>query len=75
MITRALSEIVQARTWNLMIDMVAQTGRYKPNAPDLGGANFIVEGEKRYWLHVALGRDLLNGGVDVLGAQLEPVSE
>jgi hypothetical protein len=74
-ITRALSEIVQARTWNLMIDLVAQTGRYKPNAPDLGGGNFIVEGEKRYWLHVALGRDLLNGGVDVLGAQLEPVSE
>ena len=74
-VTRALSEIVQARTWNLMIDVIAQTGRYKPNAPDLSGNNFIVEGEKRNWLHVALGRDLVNGQVDVLGSQLEPVSE
>jgi len=36
----------------------------------------IVEGEKRYWLHVALGRDLnADGSVDVLGAQLEEVTE
>ena len=74
-IARALSEVGQARTWNLMIDVIAQTGRYKPNAPDLSGSNFIVEGEKRCWLHVALGRDLLNGQVDVLGTQLEVVNE
>jgi hypothetical protein len=74
-IARALSEVVQARTWNLMIDVIAQTGRYTPNAPDLGGSNFIVEGEKRYWLHIALGRDLINGQVDVLGTQLEEVVE
>jgi hypothetical protein len=55
--------------------VIAQTGRYKPNAPDLSGSNFLVEGEKRYWLHVALGRDLVNGGVDVLGTQLEQVVE
>ena len=74
-IARALSEMTQTRTWNLMIDVVAQTGRYKPNAPDLSGSNFLVEGEKRYWLHVALGRDLVNNAVDVLGTQLEQVSE
>jgi hypothetical protein len=74
-IARALSEMTQTRTWNLMIDVVAQTGRYKPNAPDLSGSNFIVEGEKRYWLHIALGRELVNGGVDVLGTQLEQVVE
>jgi hypothetical protein len=74
-IARALSEVGQARTWNLMIDVIAQTGRYKPNAPDLSGSNFIVEGEKRCWLHVALGRDLINGQVDVLGTQLEVVNE
>ena len=74
-ITRALSEVGQARTWNLFIDVVAQTGKYKPNAPDLSGSNFIVEGQKRYWLHIALGRDLMSGQVDVLGTQLEEVVE
>jgi hypothetical protein len=74
-ISRALSELGQARTWNLMIDVIAQTGKYKPNAPDLSGSNFIVEGEKRYWLHIALGRDLVSGQVDVLGTQLEEVVE
>jgi hypothetical protein len=74
-IARALSEMTQTRTWNLMIDVIAQTGRYKPNAPDLTGSNFIVEGEKRYWLHIALGRDLNTGRVDVVGAQLEEVTE
>jgi hypothetical protein len=74
-IARALSELGQARTWNLMIDVIAQTGKYKPNAPDLSGNNFVVEGEKRYWLHIALGRDLVSGQVDVLGTQLEEVVE
>jgi hypothetical protein len=74
-IARALSEVAQARTWNLFVDVIAQTGKYKPNAPDLSGSNFIVEGEKRYWLHIALGRDLVNGQVDVLGSQLEEVVE
>jgi hypothetical protein len=74
-IARALSEIGQARTWNLMIDVIAQTGKYKPNAPDLTASNFIVEGEKRCWLHIALGRDLNAGRVDVLGTQLEEVTE
>jgi hypothetical protein len=74
-IARALSEVGQARTWNLMIDVIAQTGKYKPNAPDLSGSNFFVEGEKRYWLHIALGRDLVSGQVDVLGTQLEEVVE
>jgi hypothetical protein len=39
-------------------------------------SDFIVEGEKRYWLHIALNRDLnADGSVDVLGAQLEEVTE
>jgi hypothetical protein len=75
-IARALSEIGQARTWNIMIDVIAQTGRYTPDASDIGQSNkFIVEGEKRYWLHIALGRDLVSGQVDVLGTQLEQVVE
>jgi hypothetical protein len=86
-IARALSEVTQARTWNLFIDVIAQTGKYKPNAPDVSGSNFVVEGEKRYWLHIALGRDgvqtdgtpcvLGSAGcnLDVLGTQLEEVVE
>jgi hypothetical protein len=35
-----------------------------------------VQGEKRYWLHIALARDLnADGTVDVLGAELEEVTE
>ena len=90
-ISRALAEVGQTRTWNLFIDVIAQTGRYKPNAPDLSGSNFVVEGEKRYWLHISLGRDLVKIDrdlgttpcqpgdtgcqVDVLGSQLEEVME
>ena len=75
-IARALAEMGQTRTWNLFIDVIAQTGKYKPNASDLTGSNFVVEGEKRYWLHIALGRDLNDdGSVDVLGSQLEEVLE
>ena len=68
-IARALSEVVQTRTWGLLIDLVAQTGHYKPNATGL--ADFIVEGEKRYWLHIAI--DRFDG--TVVGQQLEEVVE
>ena len=68
-IARALADTGQARTWNLMIDVIAQTGHYGPNAQNLTA--FIPEGEKRYWLHIALDRD--SGAV--LGTQLEEVVE
>jgi hypothetical protein len=86
-IARALAEVGQTRTWNLFIDVIAQTGKYKPNSQDLTGSNFVVEGEKRYWLHIALGRDPVQADgtpcvgnytgcqVDVLGTQLEEVTE
>ncbi len=64
-IPRALAECVQTRTWGLLIDLVAQTGHYSPNAQGLG--DFIVEGEKRYWLHIAI--DRFDG--TVLDQQLE----
>jgi hypothetical protein len=71
-ITRALAEVGQARTWTVMIDVIAQTGNYTPGTPDLTDpTKFIVQGEKRYWLHIALDRD--DG--TVLGTQLEQVVE
>ena len=71
-IARALAEVGQTRAWNLMIDVIAQTGRYTPGTSDLADpTKFIVQGEKRYWLHIALDRD--TGAV--LGQQVEEVSE
>jgi hypothetical protein len=67
---RALSEVTQTRTWGLLIDVVAQTGHYKPNATNLQ-TDFVVEGEKRYWLHVAI--DRFDG--TIVGQQLEEVTE
>ncbi len=66
---RALVDAGQTRTWNLLIDIVAQTGKYPATADNFD--KFHVEGERRYWLHVAI--DRFTG--DVLDSQLEPVYE
>ncbi|MBA3960365.1 MAG: hypothetical protein H0X40_00485 [Chthoniobacterales bacterium] len=66
---RPLADCGQTRTWNLLIDVVAQSGRYSSNASAL--PNFFVEGEKRYWVHVAI--DRLTG--EVIDKQVEPVTE
>ena len=68
-ITRGLADVGQSRTWNLLIDVIAQVGRYPSTATALG--DFVVEGERRFWLHVAI--DRLTG--EVIDKQLEPVSE
>lgn len=68
-VVRALSDASQTRTWNLMIDVISQSGRYPSTATSL--ANFVVEGEKRYWLHVAI--DRFTG--EVIDQQLEAVYE
>jgi Tfp pilus assembly protein PilX len=68
-LVRAFSDACQTRTWNLMIDVIAQSGRYPPTATGL--SQFVVEGEKRYWLHIAI--DRFTG--EVLDQQLEAVYE
>jgi hypothetical protein len=68
-VVRALSTVGQTRTWNLMVDVIAQAGRYPPTATTLD--QFVVEGEKRYWLHIAV--DRFTG--EVIDQQLEPVYE
>lgn len=65
---RGLADNVQMRTWNLMIDLVAQKGRLS-SPTDL--ASFVVEGERRYWLHIAI--DRLTG--QIIGQRLETVYE
>jgi hypothetical protein len=66
---RALAACGQTRVWNLMIDVVAQTGKYPPSATGID--NFLVEGEQRYWVHLAI--DRLTG--QVLDKQIEVVKE
>ena len=66
---RALADVTNTRTWNLMIDIIAQSGEMPPNAATLD--NFVVQGEKRYWLHIAI--DRYTG--KIVDQQFEPVYE
>lgn len=66
---RPLSSVGQTRVWNLFFDVVVQTGRFSTSAASL--AAFSVEGEKRYWVHVAI--DRMTG--QVIDKQMELVSE
>lgn len=66
---RPLAAAGQVRVWNLMIDVVAQVGRYGPGAGALD--QFTVEGEQRFWVHVAI--DRMTG--KVIDQQWEQVTE
>jgi hypothetical protein len=68
-VARALAEAANTRTWNFMIDLVAQSGRYPAAAKTYN--DFVVTGERRYWLHVAI--DRYTG--QVVDQQLEKVGE
>ena len=73
-VPRAVSSVAQSRVWNVLVDVVAQTGHYKPNAqPNAQGLrdDFIVEGEQHYWVHVAI--DRFTG--QVIDRQVEVVKE
>jgi hypothetical protein len=54
-VLRALADVSNTRTWNVMIDVIAQAGRFPPNSTGVAG-DFIVEGERRSWLHAAIDR-------------------
>jgi hypothetical protein len=66
---RALADAGTARVWDLMIDVVAQTGHYPPSATTLD--NFYVDGEQHYWVHVAI--DRYTG--HVIDENVEPVKD
>jgi hypothetical protein len=70
LIARALGEVDQTRTWNFLIDVIAQTGHFKPNATSLQ-TDFIAEGEQHYWAHVAI--DRFTG--QIIDKQIEVVKE
>lgn len=66
---RALAELGSTRTWNLMVDVIVQTGRFTPSSQ--GGADFQVRGEQRLWVHLAI--DRITG--EVVDRQTEIVDE
>ena len=66
---RALAEIGTTRTWNFLIDLVAQTGRFTASSGT--GSDFLVQGEERVWIHVAI--DRMTG--EVLELRREVVNE
>ena len=68
-VARALSDTTQTRTWGLLIDVIAQSGRYAPGETDL--RKFNVTGEQHYWVHVAI--DRFTGWV--IDKQIEVVNE
>ena len=51
---RPLADCGQTRVWNLLIDVIAQTGSYPNTATSL--AQFQVGSERHYWQHVAIDR-------------------
>lgn len=53
-VMRALVDSGNTRTWNLLVDLVAQVGRYPESASSL--SQFTVEGETRFWVHLAIDR-------------------
>ena len=65
---RPLADAGQVRVWNLLIDIVAQSGRYPKTAT--GFDQFLVDGQTHIWLHVAI--DRFTG--QVLDKQVEVVT-
>ncbi len=70
-VARSLTAGTQTRTWNFLIDVVGQVGRFPAGKTPASLADFVVEGERRYWLSVAV--DRYTG--KVIDQQLEPVNE
>jgi hypothetical protein len=65
---RPLAAAGQVRVWNLLVDIVAQSGHYPKTAT--GFDQFVVEGQTHLWVHVAI--DRLTG--QVLDKQVEAVT-
>jgi hypothetical protein len=66
---RALAACGQTRTWNLLCDIIVQSGRFAGSGTT--AADFVVEGEARVWQSIAL--DRFTGRI--VDKQTEPVSE
>jgi len=64
---RDLADGGQAGAWNLLIDLIVQTGRYPMDATSI--SDFLVEGERHYWVHIALDRttgEIIDKNIEVV---------
>jgi len=68
-IVRALAASGTTTEWNLLIDVIAQSGRFVERSTKF--TDFLVEGEKRYWLHIAIDRQTGK----IIDEQLETINE
>ncbi len=66
---RALSSTTDTRSWQLMLDVVAQSGRVTPQDGPL--TSFVVEGQKRFFVYLTL--DRITG--EIVDKHIEPVYE
>ncbi|MCE0499385.1 MAG: hypothetical protein LV481_15700, partial [Methylacidiphilales bacterium] len=58
-VVRSLAESSNTRTWNFLIDVIGQSGHFLNNSSAVssgGKDNFVVDGERHYWLHIAIDR-------------------
>ena len=53
-IVRTFADVSNTRTWNLLVDVVAQIGSFPPTSTSADA--FIVQGEQRAWTHLAVDR-------------------
>lgn len=53
-VVRALAAVGQTRTWNFLVDIVAQSGSFPSSATSLD--EFSVSAEVRYWVHLSIDR-------------------
>lgn len=53
-IIRSLADSTQVRVWNLMLDVIVQTGKYPAAATQ--GSDFVVESETHAWICLAIDR-------------------
>ncbi|MEI6337553.1 MAG: hypothetical protein WCQ57_03095, partial [Verrucomicrobiota bacterium] len=70
LISRALGDVGQVRTWNLLADIVVQSGRF-PVATATGAGDFVVEAEQRIWASLAIDRPTAT----VINSQTEIIQE
>lgn len=68
-LVRALADVCNTRTWNLFLDVVGQSGRF--TQASRSPRDFVVTGERRLWIHLAL--DRYTG--EVVDMDIEPVFE
>jgi len=68
---RALSGVLDSRHWQLMLDLVVQSGRQPGGDVAFDPARFLVEGQRRYWITFAI--DRFTG--EVVSQHWEPVYE